>query len=83
MYIDLVWENVDLNARIAIIPETTNDDQVVVPLNDVADESTRHFSSTRRLLASRKKRGRQNPNCKSSLVSASITASWDHELPVA
>jgi integrase len=36
MYIDLVWENVDLNARIAIIPETTNDDQVVVPLNDVA-----------------------------------------------
>jgi integrase len=36
MYIDLVWENVDLNARIAIIPETKNDDQVVVPLNDVA-----------------------------------------------
>lgn len=36
MYIDLLWENVDLQSRIAIIPKTKNNDQVVVPLNDVA-----------------------------------------------
>jgi integrase len=36
MYIALTWENVDLAARIAIIPKTKNGDQVVVPLNDVA-----------------------------------------------
>jgi len=28
----LLWENVDLEARVAIIPRTKNDDQVVVPL---------------------------------------------------
>jgi integrase len=32
----LLWENVDLEARVAIIPRTKNDDQVVVPLNDAA-----------------------------------------------
>jgi len=36
MYIDLVWENVDLDARTARIPKTKNNDKVVVPLNDVA-----------------------------------------------
>jgi integrase len=36
MYIHLLWENVDLEAQVAIIPRTKNDDQVVVPLNDVA-----------------------------------------------
>jgi integrase len=36
MYIHLVWENVDLESRVAIIPRTKNDDQVVVPLNNVA-----------------------------------------------
>jgi integrase len=36
MYIHLVWENVDLESHVAIIPRTKNDDQVVVPLNDVA-----------------------------------------------
>jgi integrase len=36
MYIHLLWENVDLEARVAIIPRTKNDDQVVVPLNDAA-----------------------------------------------
>ena len=36
MYIHLLWENVDLEARVATIPRTENDDQVVVPLNDVA-----------------------------------------------
>ena len=36
MYIHLLWENVDLESRVAIIPRTKNDDQVVVPLNDVA-----------------------------------------------
>jgi integrase len=45
MYIDLVWENVDLKARIAIIPETKNDDQVVVPLNDVAMRALAIFRS--------------------------------------
>jgi integrase len=45
MYLDLVWENVDLNARIAIIPETKNDDQVVVPLNDVAMKALAVFRS--------------------------------------
>jgi len=33
MYIDLVWENVDLEARVATIPRTKNDDPVHVPLN--------------------------------------------------
>ena len=32
----LTWENVDLAARIAIIPKTKNGEQVVVPLNAVA-----------------------------------------------
>jgi integrase len=32
----LLWENADLEARVAIIPRTKNDDQVVVPLNDAA-----------------------------------------------
>jgi len=36
MYIHLVWENVDLESRVPVIPRTKNDDQVVVPLNDVA-----------------------------------------------
>jgi integrase len=36
MYRHLLWENVELEARVAIIPRTKNDDQVVVPLNDVA-----------------------------------------------
>jgi integrase len=36
MYVHLLWEHVDLEARVAIIPRTKNDDQVVVPLNDVA-----------------------------------------------
>ena len=33
MYLDLKWENVDLQARVAVIPRTKNGDQVVVPLN--------------------------------------------------
>ena len=45
MYIDLIWENVDLNARIAIIPETKNDDQVVVSLNDVAMKALAIFEA--------------------------------------
>jgi integrase len=45
MYMDLVWENVDLKARIAIIPETKNEDQVVVPLNDVAMRALAVFRS--------------------------------------
>jgi integrase len=45
MYIDLVWENIDLKSRIAIIPETKNEDQVVVPLNDVAMGALAVFQS--------------------------------------
>jgi integrase len=36
MYRDLVWENVDLAARVALIPRTKNGEPVVVPLNDIA-----------------------------------------------
>jgi len=45
MYIDLVWENVDLEARTATIPRTKNDDEVVVPLNDVAMKALAIFRS--------------------------------------
>ena len=42
---DLTWDNVDLAARIAIIPKTKNGDQVVVPLNDAAMRALRVFRS--------------------------------------
>jgi hypothetical protein len=45
MYRHLVWENVDLSARVAIIPKTKNGDQVVVPLNDVAMRALSLFRS--------------------------------------
>jgi len=36
MYLGLTWENVDLKARVALIPKTKNGEQVVVPLNSAA-----------------------------------------------
>jgi integrase len=45
MYRDLVWENVDLTERVAIIPVTKNGEQVVVPLNDVAMRALAVFRS--------------------------------------
>jgi integrase len=36
MYVDLVWENVDLTARVAAVPTTKNDDPVYIPLNQNA-----------------------------------------------
>ena len=36
MYVDLVWENVDLKARVAKIPRTKNDDAMYFPLNEDA-----------------------------------------------
>jgi site-specific recombinase XerD len=45
MYRYLLWENVDLTARVAIIPKTKNGDQVVVPLNDVAMRALSVFRS--------------------------------------
>jgi integrase len=45
MYIDLVWENVDLSARIAMIPTTKNDDPVYVPLNEDAMRALGVFRS--------------------------------------
>ena len=69
MYIHLVWENVDLESRVAIIPRTKNDDRVVVPLNDVAVRAPRHLSRTRRRTRPRSaQRSRQNSNRQCSLV---------------
>jgi integrase len=45
MYVDLVWENVDLKARVATVPTTKNDDPVYVPLNDDAMRSLMVFRS--------------------------------------
>lgn len=39
------WENVDLAARVAIIPKTKNGEQLVVSLNDVAMRALRMFRS--------------------------------------
>jgi len=36
MYLGLVWENVDLKTRVAVIPRTKNGERVVVPLNAAA-----------------------------------------------
>jgi len=36
MYLDLVWENVDMANRTARIPRTKNGDPVTIPLNDRA-----------------------------------------------
>jgi integrase len=36
MYLDLVWENIDLVNRIARIPRTKNGDPVTIPLNAAA-----------------------------------------------
>ena len=43
MYLHLVWENVDLQRRVAIIRRTKNGEQVVVPLNDVAMKALQIF----------------------------------------
>jgi integrase len=52
MYRDLVWENVDLQARVAMIPRTSNrkritknGDPIVVPLNDMALRALAIFRS--------------------------------------
>ena len=45
MYLDLTWENVDLKARVAVIPQTKNGEQVVVPLNAAAMRALAIFRS--------------------------------------
>jgi len=45
MYINLTWENVDLRARIALIPRTKNGERVVVPLNADAMRALAIFRS--------------------------------------
>jgi integrase len=52
MYRDLVWENVDLQARVAMIPRTNNrkritknGDPIAVPLNDMALRALAIFRS--------------------------------------
>src|SRR5215472_825820 len=45
MYVALAWQNVDLGERVAIIPETKNGEQVVVPLNDAALRALAIFRS--------------------------------------
>jgi integrase len=45
MYQDLVWENVNSEERIAIIPRTKNGDPVVVPLNNDALRALAVFRS--------------------------------------
>ena len=45
MYVDLVWENVDLKERIATIPTTKNDDPVYIPLNEDAMRALMVFRS--------------------------------------
>jgi integrase len=45
MYLDLNWENVDLKARVALIPRTKNGEQVVVPLNAAAMRALAVFRS--------------------------------------
>jgi integrase len=43
MYVDLVWENVDLQHRVATIPQTKNGDPLTIPLNDVAMRALQIF----------------------------------------
>jgi integrase len=45
MYVDLVWENVNLKARVATIPTTKNDDPVYIPLNEDAMRALMVFRS--------------------------------------
>ena len=45
MYIDLVWENVALDARIASVPRTKNGDPVHIPLNADAMKALMVFRS--------------------------------------
>ena len=45
MYLDLVWENVNLNDRTATIPRTKNDDPVTIPMNAEAMRALAVFRS--------------------------------------
>lgn len=45
MYLDLTWENVDLQNRTAMVARTKNGDSVVVPLNADAMRALAHFRS--------------------------------------
>lgn len=45
MYLDLVWENVDLNLRVARVPRTKNGDAVHIPLNADAMKALMVFRS--------------------------------------
>jgi integrase len=45
MYLGLTWENIDLRARVAVIPRTKNGEQVVGPLNSVAMRALAIFRS--------------------------------------
>ena len=45
MYIDLVWEHIDLNGRLATVPRTKNGDAVHVPLNADAIRALMIFRS--------------------------------------
>jgi integrase len=45
MYIDLVWEHIDLNGRLATVPRTKNGDPVHVPLNADAIRALMIFRS--------------------------------------
>jgi integrase len=45
MYIDLVWENIDLDARVASVPRTKNGEPVHVPLNADAMQAITIFRS--------------------------------------
>ena len=45
MYLGLAWENVDLMAGVAVIPQTKNGEQVVVPLNSFVTRALTTFRS--------------------------------------
>ena len=45
MYLDLVWENIDLDLRIASVPRTKNGDPVHIPLNADATKALMVFRS--------------------------------------
>ena len=59
MYSDLVWENIDLAARVATIPRTKNGDPVHIPLNSDAMKAIMVFHSPgKRNGSGRAERGR-------------------------
>jgi integrase len=84
MYENLNWENVDLAARVAMIPITKNGDPVAVPLNSIAMQALQMFRSrgdgTGRVV--RNAAGKTLSYNKDWFVPA-LARRWNHKLPLA